>query len=95
MKVKEIEYILESLENKYSKLPKGPWKFSKGDNFDHWELWSPSEGEWLVQDDSDVTLSEDFIKFLCDAKNDMDILINVCSDLIRYIDSLEAKTNEA
>ncbi len=31
--IKEIERIL-------SLFPPGPWEFSSGNVFDHWELWS-------------------------------------------------------
>ena len=58
----EIKYIQDLLDL----VPKSPWYFSPGDDFDHWEIWSSDKetGCSMVQDDSDVPPDDAFIEFV-------------------------------
>lgn len=72
-----LEKALQEIEERLKPMPPGPWKYMDGDALDHWQLWSdhPREGYHLVQDDSGVEPSPDFVKFLIHARTDMELLV--------------------
>ncbi len=71
MDIQEIKRIL-------SLIPPLPWHYSKGDDFDHWELWSshPIKGYHMIQDDSGVEPSEDFLKYLVTSREIIEYLMD-------------------
>lgn len=63
MRILEIKDLLKT-------IPRGPWNFSEGSDFDHWEIWSshPIDNVSLVQDDSGAPPDKDFINFILQAR---------------------------
>lgn len=70
-RIKEIETLLES-------VPKSPWNYSEGSEFDHWEIWSSHflDGYSLVQDDSGVPPDACFINFVLQSRDIIEELLN-------------------
>ena len=74
MKIEEIQEIEKIL----NLVPPGPWHFSNGDIFDHWELWSSHElkGYHMVQDDSGVPPDQAFIEYVLKSREIIETLLN-------------------
>ena len=73
-RIGEIKELLNS-------VPKGPWHFNEGSDFDHWELWSSHEkdGCHMVQDDSGVPPDPDFINYVLKSRG-------IIEELLKEID---------
>lgn len=67
-----------------SLVPPLPWHVSKGDDFDHWELWSshPEKGFHMVQGDSGVEPSEGFLEYLVKSREIIEYLLDEKSQLV-------------
>jgi hypothetical protein len=68
--INEIERILNL-------VPPLPWHVSCGDDFDHWELWSsdPKKGCHMIQDDSGVEPSKEFLEYLVKSREIIEKLL--------------------
>lgn len=73
----DLDIRLKEMRKNYANLPCGPWKFIEGDDFDHWQLYSPVTAESLVQDDSGVQVSDELIYFLENGLNDIVFLLSI------------------
>lgn len=68
---------LDELKKLCEEATPGPWDFRHGspDGFDHWELWNPETGEFVVQDDSGVEPSKENLAFIAAARSALPKLI--------------------
>lgn len=84
---------LDELEKLEAKATPGPWKFSHGDNFDHFSIWN-DEAEFVVQDDSDVEPSTENLVAICRLRNAAPALIRELRAARKVIDAAK-KAEEA
>lgn len=63
------------IKNLLKSVPRGPWHYYCGDDFDHWQIWSPTDGITMVQDDSGVLPDTDFINFVLQARGIIEELL--------------------
>lgn len=74
MKIEDLNGIDQIL----NLVPKSPWHFSPGDDFDHWELWSSDKGTGchMVQDDEGVPPDPGFIQYVLKSREIIEALLN-------------------
>jgi hypothetical protein len=71
------DYEIKSIEALLDRIPKAPWSFCSGDDFDHWELYStcPKTGCSMVQDDADVPPDPAFIEYVIRSRDIIERLL--------------------
>jgi len=85
---------LAQVQARVDAVPPPPWTYAHGDDLDHWELWNSETGEHLVQDDSGVEPSTEFLEFISHARSDIPRLLALVEEQEAKIAVLRAEVAE-
>lgn len=69
--VMTIEKWISECEERCKKVPPYPWRVIQGTLLEHWELYSIKTDEFMVQNNSNVEPSHDFLMWLAHAGEDL------------------------
>jgi hypothetical protein len=75
--IKPLTMDIEEIQRLLNLVPPLPWHFSKGDDFDHWELWSshPTKGCHMVQNDSGIEPDDGFLEYVSKSRETIEYLL--------------------